>query len=81
MNRKKFSDPFILFYTWQRLRNLSKELYVRVHIMSIHRRTGNFLPGGGGGAALNHLPKKLLQVAQIFTKQSNRNEGHTMQRA
>ena len=38
-------------------------------------RTGNFLPGG----AVNHLPKKLLQVAQIFTKQSNRNEGHTMQ--
>ena len=37
-----------------------------------HRRTGNFLPGG----AVNHLPKKLLQVAQIFTKQSNRNEGH-----
>ena len=40
-----------------------------------HRRTGNFLPGG----AVNHFPKKLLQVAQIFTKQSNRNEGHTMQ--
>ena len=43
----------------------------------IHRRTGNFLPGGGGG--VNHLPKKFLQVAQIFTKQSKRNEGHTMQ--
>ena len=40
-----------------------------------HRRTGNFLPGG----VVNHLPKKFLQVAQIFTKQSNRNEGHTMQ--
>ena len=40
-----------------------------------HRRTGNFLPGGG---AVNHLPKKLSQVAQIFTKQSKRNEGHTM---
>ena len=24
---------------------------------------------------VNHLPKKFLQVAQIFTKQSNRNEG------
>ena len=35
----------------------------------LHRRTGNFLPGG----AVNHLPKKFLQVAQIFTKQSNRN--------
>ena len=40
----------------------------------IHRRTGNFRPGG----AVNHLPKKFLQVAQIFTKQSKRNEGQTM---
>ena len=31
------------------------------------------------GGAVNHLPKKFLQVAQIFTKQSNRNEGHKMQ--
>ena len=30
-----------------------------------------FLPGG----AVNHLPKTFLQVDQIFTKQSNRNEG------
>ena len=29
-----------------------------------HRRTGNFLPGG----AVNYLPKKFSQVAQIFTK-------------
>ena len=43
---------------------------------SLHRRTGNFLSGGG---AVNRLPKKFLQVAQIFTKPSNRNEGHTMQ--
>ena len=34
-----------------------------------HRRTGNFLPGG----AVVHLPKKFLQVAQIFTKQSKGN--------
>ena len=34
-----------------------------------HRRTGNFLPGG----AVIHLPKKFLQVAQIFTKQSKGN--------
>ena len=40
-----------------------------------HRRTGNFLPVG----AVTHLPKKFLQVPQLFTKQSNRNEGHTMQ--
>ena len=37
-----------------------------------HRRTGNFLPGG----AVNHLPKKISQVAQIFTKKWKRNEGH-----
>ena len=36
-----------------------------------HRRTGNFLLGG----ALNHLPKKISQVAQIFTKESERKEG------
>ena len=28
------------------------------------------------GGAVNHLPKKILQVAQIFTKESKRNEGH-----
>ena len=31
------------------------------------------------GGAVNHSPKKFLQVAQIFTKQSKRNEGDTMQ--
>ena len=36
-----------------------------------HRRTGIFLPGG----AVNHLPKKISQVAQIFTKESEREEG------
>ena len=36
------------------------------------RRTRNFLPG----RAVNHLPKKIFQVAQIFTKESKRNEGH-----
>ena len=41
-----------------------------------HRRTGNFLPGGGGVGAVNHLPKKFSQVSQIFTKESKRNEGH-----
>ena len=41
------------------------------------RRTGNFLPEG----AVNHLLKKLSQVAKIFTKQSStkRSEGHTLQ--
>ena len=33
-----------------------------------HRRTTNFLPRG----AVNHLPKKISQVAQIFTKESER---------
>ena len=27
---------------------------------------------------MNHVPKKFVQVAQIFTKQSKGNEGHTM---
>ena len=40
-----------------------------------HRRTGNFRPWG----AVDHLPKKLLKIGQIFTKQSKRNKGHTMQ--
>ena len=40
--------------------------------LQVHRRTANFLPGG----AVNHLPKKFSQVAQIFTKKSKRNEGH-----
>ena len=31
-------------------------------------------------AKVNHLRKKLSQVAQSFTKQSKTNEGHTMQR-
>ena len=52
----------------------------RLYAIFLHftnRRTGNFRAGGGG--AVNHLPKKFLQVAQIFTKQSKRNEAHTMQ--
>ena len=28
------------------------------------------------GGAVNHLPKKISQVAQIFPKESKRNEGH-----
>ena len=36
-----------------------------------HRRTGNFLPR----RAVNHLPKRISQVAQIFTKESERKEG------
>ena len=34
-----------------------------------------FCQGGGGGGAVNHLPKKISQVAQIFTKESERKEG------
>ena len=35
---------------------------------------GQFFAEGGGGG-VNHLPKKKSQVAQIFTKDSKRNEG------
>ena len=52
--------------TWKRI-----FFFEYQHGIESHRRTGRFLPGG----AVNHLPKKSLQVAQIFTKQSNRNEG------
>ena len=45
---------------------------LRYNICHVHRRTGHFLPGG----AVNHLPKKITQVAQIFTKESKRNESH-----
>ena len=38
---------------------------------------GQFFARGSGG--VNHLPKKFSQVAQIFTKQSKRNEGRKMQ--
>ena len=45
-----------------------------------HRRTGNFLPGGGGGKSfaqeiLASCPCKLLRNVQ-----SERNEGHMMQK-
>ena len=40
---------------------------------------GQFSAGRGGGGAVNHLAKKFLQNAQIFTEQSKRNEGRTMQ--
>ena len=43
--------------------------------MDEHRCTGNFLPGGGGSGP---FAQKFSQVAQIFTKQSKRNEGHMM---
>ena len=57
--------------------SFNQEYFVRFLVVTIiithdHRRTGNFLPGG----AVNHLPKKFSQVAQIFTKKSKRNEGH-----
>ena len=52
-----------------------------LNVPKSHRRTGNVLPGtcggeGGGEGEVNHLPKKVSQVAQIFTKESKRNEGH-----
>ena len=47
-------------------------LQLPTDVDSAHRRTGNFLPGG----AVDHLPKRISQVAQIFPKESKRNEGH-----
>ena len=55
-------------YLW----DSSEGLFSLLVFLHAHRRTGNFLPGG----AVNHLPKKISQVAQIFTKESKRNEGH-----
>ena len=51
-------------------RRVSTWYYLLFYII-FHRRTDYFLPGG----AANHLPKTFLQVAQMFPKQSNRNEG------
>ena len=48
-------------------------------LLMSHRRTGNFWAGWGGGGGVNYLPQEVSPVAQIFTKQSKRNEGHTMQ--
>ena len=42
-----------------------------------HRRTGNFLPGGGGGGAVNHLPKNYCKLPQIL--QNSRKETRVMQ--
>ena len=47
-------------------------VFLRIYGIKGHRRTGIFLPVG----AIKHLPKKITQVAQIFTKESKRNEGH-----
>ena len=46
-----------------------RERHTKQNNINNHRRTGNFLPGG----AVIHLPKKFLQVAQIFTKRSKGN--------
>ena len=53
--------------SYRELNKRSKErrgptLGVRFTEVSVHRRTGIFLPGG----AVNHLPKKFSQVARIF---------------
>ena len=47
-----------------------------LNVPKSRRRAGNFLPGEGGGGAVNRWPKKISQVAQIFMKESKRNEGH-----
>ena len=40
-----------------------------------HRRTGNFLSVVGVEGAVNHLPKKYLQVAQFFYKTVEKKRG------
>ena len=50
-----------------------------LNVPKSHRRAVNFLPGEGGTGgwgALNRLPKKVSQIAQIYTKESKRKEGH-----
>ena len=32
----------------------------------MHRRTGIFLPVGGGGGAVNHLPKKSYKLPKVY---------------
>ena len=68
------------YMTWVRIyQNKTTEIHATCTKVDYeHRRTGYFcegVGGGGGCGAVNHLPKKFLQFAQIFTKQSNRNEG------
>ena len=41
----------------------------------LHRHAGKFLPGGG---CSEQFVQKFSPVVQIFTKQSKRNQGHTM---
>ena len=48
------------------------QFFAPVHM---HRRTSNFLPGGGGREP---FAQEFSQVAQTFMKQSKRNEGHMM---
>ena len=77
MQSVSWTGKTISLLEWQatlRVQYYTTYWYIYSHAKNasgFHRRTGSFLPG----EAVNHLPKKSLQVAQIFTKQSNRNEG------
>ena len=67
---------FLYYYTW--LNICQRKVTISSLLICLnYRRTGNFLPEG----AVNRLPNKLSQVAQIITKRSStkRNEGHTLQ--
>ena len=60
---------FVFFLQWEHERLFKKNQEVFEIFAGVR---------GGGGGAVNHLPKNFLQVAQFFTKQSKGNEGHTM---
>ena len=71
------ANPGLIFFTLFVFTSLciAQSNNVCYHYCISHRCTGNFLPR----RAVNHLPKKFSQVAQIFPKNSKRNEVHTMQ--
>ena len=63
----------ILIKTSRRSSPLTEKL--RLYSRFAHRHERAIFRQG----AVNYLPKKFWQVAQIFTKQSKRNRSHTMQ--
>ena len=63
----------ILIKTSRRSSPLTENL--RLYSRFAHRHERAIFRQG----AINYLPKKFWQVAQIFTKQSKRNKSHTMQ--
>ena len=46
---------------------------------SRHRRTGYFLPGGGGWGAVNHLPQKIFASCPHFYQTVEQKQGPMQQ--